>query len=119
MAQFSTSRNKLRKDNNDQYEVVLSGGGVSTYVPLGNLNAQADAFGKLRVTNSHTLFDSSFRYGDNDNKWNTKVTGTGSAVYQANQGLMDLTVSTASGDEVVRQSDKVFPYQRGKSLLVM
>lgn len=119
MAIYSTSRNKLRRDNDDQFEVVLTGGGLTTYLPVGNLNAQADAFGKLRVANPHTLFDSSFRYSDNDNKWNTKVIGTGSALYQANQGLVNLTVGTANGDEVIRQSDRVFPYQPGKSLLIM
>lgn len=121
MAQFSTLTNKLLNNNDTIYEVVMISGqsGPTIYVPSGNLNASSDAFGKLRISSPYTLFDSSFRYGDNDRKWNTKTTGTASAVYQFNEGLLDLTVGTADGDEVIRQTDKVFPYQPGKSLLIM
>jgi hypothetical protein len=121
MAQFSTLTNKLLNNNDTIYEVVMISGqsGPTIYVPSGNLNTSADAFGKLRIASPYTLFDSSFRYGDNDRKWNTKTTGTASAVYQFNEGLIDLTIGTADGDEVIRQTDKVFPYQPGKSLLIM
>lgn len=119
MVQYSTDRNAYLNNNDTIYEVVLTGGGVSGYIPKGNLNTQADAFGKLRIASPYTLFDSSFRYGDNDRKWNTKTNGTASAVYQFNEGLIDLTVDTADGDEIIRQTDKVFPYQPGKSLLIM
>ena len=97
----------------------MVGGGVSGYVPAGNLNTQADAFGKVRTADPYTLFDSSFRFGDNERKWNTKRFGTADAIYQTNQGLINLTVGGQTGDEVIRQTDKVFPYQPGKSLLVM
>jgi len=119
MAQFSISRNKILSNNDDNYEVVMSGGTVSGYIRKGNLNTQSDAFGKLRVSNPYTLFDSAFRYSDNNGKWNTKLLGTSEAIYQTNQGLVSLTVSGNQGDEVIRQTDKIFPYQPGKSLLVM
>jgi len=72
----------------------------------------------LRVSNPLTLFDSSHRYADN-NLWVNSITGTAAATFNANEGLMDLTVGSASGDEIIRETVKVFSYQPGKSLLVM
>lgn len=76
-----------------------------------------DAFGRLRVSNPLTLFDSSHRFSDND-LWNTSVATSGSATFNANQGLVDLAVTAASGSKVYRETKKVFGYQPGKSLLV-
>jgi hypothetical protein len=85
-------------------------------VTIGGTNL--DAFGRVRVSNPFTLFDSSHRYSDN-NLWSTDTTGTAAATFSADEGLVNLTVGSASGDEVVRETIKVFAYQPGKSLLVM
>ena len=77
-----------------------------------------DAFGRLRVSNPLTLFDSSHRYKDN-NLWSTSTASGGAAVFDANEGLVDLNVTTTSGSKVYRETTKVFSYQPGKSLLVM
>lgn len=119
MTQFDTKRNKFLENNNRIYEVFLNGGGVSAYVPKGNLNTQADAFGRQRISQPYTLFDSSFRFSDTERKWNTKTIGTASVAYQQNEGLVNCTIGTADGDEVIRQTDRVFPYQPGKSLLIL
>lgn len=78
----------------------------------------SDAFGRLRVSNPFTLFDSSHRYDDND-LWSSLNSTGGAEVFNANQGLVDLNVTAASGSSVVRETIKVFSYQPGKSLLVM
>lgn len=85
-------------------------------VALGGTNL--DAFGRLRVSNPETLFDSSHRYSDN-NLWADDITGTAAATFSADEGLVNLTVGSASGDEIIRETTKVFSYQPGKSLLVM
>jgi hypothetical protein len=77
-----------------------------------------DAFSRLRVSNPFTLFDSSHRFADNG-LWSTSTATSGSATFNAAQGLIDLTVTTASGSEVVRETTKVFSYQPGKSLLIL
>ena len=89
--------------------------------PRGTFGLSApnfDAFGRLRVSNPFTLFDSSFLYKDN-NKFDTYTTGAGQAVFNTNGSLMELSVSTGPHDEVLRQSYRVFPYQPGKSLQIM
>jgi hypothetical protein len=77
-----------------------------------------DAFGRLRVSEPFTLFDSSHRFDDNG-LWSTSTATGGAATFNAAQGLMDLDVTAASGSEVIRETTKVFSYQPGKSLLVL
>lgn len=91
------------------------GGGSSN---LLNTNPMLlDAFGRVRVSNPLTLFDSSHRYRDND-LWNTSTASGGTAVFSANEGLVNLNVNTTNGSQVLRETTKVFSYQPGKSLLV-
>jgi hypothetical protein len=77
-----------------------------------------DAFGRLRVSEPFTLFDSSHRFDDNG-LWSTATAVSGSATFDANEGLINLGVTAASGSEVVRETTKIFSYQPGKSLLVL
>jgi hypothetical protein len=77
-----------------------------------------DAFGRFRVSNPFTLFDSSHRYDDNG-LWSTGTATGGTATFNAAQGTVDLTVTAASGSDVIRETTKVFSYQPGKSLLVL
>jgi hypothetical protein len=77
-----------------------------------------DAFGRLRTSAPLTLFDSSHRFDDND-LWATETSTGGTAVFNSNQGLIDLNVTAASGSSVLRETIKVFAYQPGKSLLVL
>ena len=77
-----------------------------------------DAFGRLRVSNPYTLFESSHRYVDNG-EWVESTAAGGSSAFNADAGLIDMTVTTASGSQVLRETKKVFNYQPGKSLLAI
>ena len=82
-------------------------------------STSSDAFGRLRVSNPLTLFDSSHRYRDN-NLWSGLVVGTGSTVgFVTTQGLINIGIGTTAGCSVIRETTKVFAYQPGKSLLVL
>jgi hypothetical protein len=93
---------------------------VSTYpvvVTTAGTTA-SDAFGRGRISEPLTLFDSSHRYSDNG-LWST-ATGTGSdATFNADAGLVELNVPVTSGGFVKRETKKVFSYQPGKSLLIL
>jgi len=90
---------------------------ISPAISYAN-SANIDAFGRLRVSEPFTLFDSSHRFNDNE-LWSTATAVSGSATFDANEGLINLGVTAASGSEVVRETTKVFSYQPGKSLLVL
>ena len=77
-----------------------------------------DAFGRLRVSSPYTIFDSQNRYLK-DPQFDEALTGSGTATFLANESAVEMEVTAASGDEVVRQTKRVFPYQPGKSLLVL
>lgn len=87
----------------------------------GNVNLYGtalDAFGRIRVSQPFTLFDSSHHYADNG-LFDTATTGTGSTSHNANTSTVSMTVGTASGDQVIRETKRVFVYQPGKSLLIL
>lgn len=112
MAQFRTDTSKFLPDGKTIYEVAmlsnrLTASGTST-----------DAFGRLRVSNPLTLFDSFHRYQDNG-KFITSTSGTANTQYQTNESVVDMNVNTASGDKCYRESRRVFAYQPGKSLLIL
>jgi len=87
--------------------------------PVDVLPANADAFGRTRVSNPLTLFDSSHRYRDN-NLWDSLIVGTGSTVgFATTAGLVNMTVGVGSTDSIIRETTKVFSYQPGKSLLTL
>lgn len=90
---------------------------ISSEISFAN-TPNIDAFGRLRVSNPFTLFDSSHRYTDNS-LWATSTSTSGAAVFNAAQGLVDLNVTAASGSQVLRETVKVFSYQPGKSLLIL
>ena len=96
-------------------ELVRIAGSGNT-VSIGGTNT--DAFGRIRVSQPYTLFDSQNRYGI-DSQFSTSTAGSGAATHLPNEASVNMAVSTTSGDEVVRQTFRVFPYQPGKSLLLL
>lgn len=92
---------------------------VTGLVTVGGFAPSAtDAFGRQRMSQPYTLFDSSHRYADNG-LWTSALVNGGAVTFNPNQGLVDLTVTTAANSEVIRETTKVFPYQPGKSLQIM
>jgi hypothetical protein len=83
--------------------------------PGGSLT---DAFGRLRTSSPFTIFDSQYRYGDND-KWDTLTATNGSATHVTTENVMALAVTNESGSKVIRETRRVMPYQPGKSLLIL
>jgi len=94
------------------------GSNSSTPVNVAIGGTNTDAFGRLRVSQPYTLFDSSNRYAI-DNQFNTSTATGGSTTYLPNESSVSLSVTTSSGSEVVRQSYRSMPYQPGKGLLVL
>lgn len=83
-----------------------------------NANPATDAFGRLRISDSFTLFDSKFDNQDNQKFSNITASGATITHSQANSSMI-LGVTTTSGSKVYRESYRVMPYQPGKSLLTL
>jgi len=77
-----------------------------------------DAFGRLRVSQPTTLFDSQMQYDTQPLLWSQKLVGTASVTHRPLESAADFTLGTASGDSVIRQTRQYFRYQPGKSQYV-
>lgn len=99
--------------------VVASLEDAGVYNKAGNLHTSKDAFARLRVSNPHTLFDSSFIYSDDLNNWSIGISGNATSTYNQNESIIYMGTSTTDGDEVVRETRRVSSYQPGKSLLIL
>lgn len=115
---FTNRINTLGQKTSAQSTPVVLPSDQIVNVNIGANPMTTDAFGRQRVSNPLTLFDSSHRYNDNG-LWNTSTTSGGAAVFNINEGLVNLNVTTTSGSQVLRETTKVFAYQPGKSMLVL
>ena len=84
-------------------------------VSIGGNNV--DAFGRLRVSNPLTIFDSKNIMSQN-NLFDPSTANGGSVTYTANKSTVNLNVTEAAGSKTIRQSKRVMSYQPGKSLLI-
>ena len=91
--------------NTETQPVIITPGGTGT-----------DAFGRLRVSNPLTIFDSKNVMSKNT-LFDEALTGSGGVTYTANKSTVNLNVTEVLGDKVIRQSKRVMSYQPGKSLL--
>jgi hypothetical protein len=89
--------------------------GNGQLITIGGNNV--DAFGRLRVSEPLTIFDSKNIMSQNSLFAETTANG-GSVVYTANKSTVNLNVTEAASSKTVRQSKRVMSYQPGKSLLI-
>jgi hypothetical protein len=122
MAQWNKNNQDYLNQERSLFEVYMC---ADRYGNIGNCglggtgNTSGDAFGRMRISQPFTLFDSSHRYKDN-NLWDSLIVGTGSTVgFVTTQGLINIGIGTTAGCSVIRETTKVFSYQPGKSLLTL
>lgn len=118
MAQYRVDSNKFLADSTTMFEVVQIADKYGNLIGGANPSGMAvDAFGRMRVSNPLTLFESFHRYHDNG-KWNTSNSATANASLDVNASIMKLNVDTTSGAYAYRETNRVFAYQPGKSLQI-
>ena len=100
--------------NSDSNPIFVKGTSDSSFFnPI-----QSDAFGRLRVSEPYTLFDSFHRYQDNGLFSDSTASG-GTTSQNSNASTISMSVNTTNGSYVKRETNKVFAYQPGKSLQVL
>lgn len=77
-----------------------------------------DLFGRSKISQPFTLFDSQHRYKESGD-FSNATNGSGNVAHDANASLRTFTISSTSGDYVYSETKRVFPYQPGKSLQVL
>lgn len=80
----------------------------------------ADAFGRLRVANPTTLFDSKMLFDKNPLFWDETITdNSGNATSTHDTSDASVSMYVEATDTIIRQTKQRFNYQPGKSQLVV
>jgi hypothetical protein len=91
---------------------------VNDYIRTGQVSFKepaADAFGRIRVSEPHTIFEGKFLYDSGSVRWDYLTAGVGAGIgVIGTKSTLDLYVS-ASGSRTVTQTRRYMAYQPGKS----
>lgn len=119
MAQWNKNTQDYLNQERSLFEVFLQADRYgNVFDPLGQ-GFSGDLFGRLKVSNPYTLFDSSHRY-EQDGDFSDVIVGSGSTVgIITHQSSATLGIGTTAGCSFIRESKRVFSYQPGKSLQVL
>jgi hypothetical protein len=80
-----------------------------------NVNQNLDAFGRLRVSNTKTLFDSVQTYSLSPFFWDQITANGGTVTYVSNSNLARLTCTGTTNSRAVNQTHNYLGYQPAKS----
>jgi hypothetical protein len=75
-----------------------------------------DNVGKLEVSEVQNLFEADFEYGTQPMRWEQYVVNAATIVANSGLGGVTLSVTSASGDNAIRQTRPYIRYQPGKTL---
>ena len=119
MAQYRKDTYRFLGDNKTLFEVVMLADQYGNMIGPANPSGMAvDAFGRARVSEPFTLFDSFHRFQDNG-RIGQFTSGTANTVHDPNSSIIYCNIGTSVGDAVKRESTRVFAYQPGKSLQIL
>lgn len=100
-----------------------------SYIPFGGVTIdgevnvtqnenQYDAYGRMRVSNVTTLFESQLIYNKQERLWNEHLVGSATTTFLEAEGRLMYNVTATANDKVIRQSKVYTKAQLGKSHLV-
>ena len=119
MAQWNKNIQDYLNQERTLFEVFMQADRYGEiFDPVGQ-GFNGDLFGRVKVSNPFTIFDSSHVYSQ-DGDFDDVVLGAGSTVgFITAQSSATLGIGTTEGCSLVRESKRVFTYQPGKSLQVL
>lgn len=92
----------------------------SSTIQSSDVDAQLDGFGRKRVSEPFSLFESQLTLSKAEHLWDEQVIGVGaSSTHLPLKACVRLRVGTAAGEKAVRQSRQYMRYQPGKSQFIM
>lgn len=97
------------------HRVFVDGGSLALSEAITLPSAASDSFGRQRVSEPYTLFDSQLEYGLMPLYWESVTATGGTVTHLPNSSSARMRVTGTSGSSVVRQTKRYFRYQPGKS----
>jgi hypothetical protein len=119
MAQWNKINQDYLNQERSLFEVFMQADRYGEiFDPVGQ-GFNGDLFGRVKVSEPFTLFDSTHRYAQ-DGDFSDIVIGAGSTVgIITAQSTATLGIGTTAGCSIIRESKRVFSYQPGKALQVL
>jgi hypothetical protein len=103
----------------NRLDAILRGLVTTTVpIPISIGGTNTDAFGRLRVSQPYTLFDSQQRYAA-DTQFDTSTVNGASTTFLTNESSVQMSVAATTNSQAVRQTFRSMSYQPGKGLLVL
>jgi len=85
----------------------------TTFITESADSAQLGPFGRLKTTQTETLWDHKNVHSRYADLWEERIAGGGTITHLPNESAVALSVGTASGDYAVRQTRRYFAYASG------
>lgn len=119
MAQWNKTTQDYLNQERSLFEVFAQADRYGEiFDPVGQ-GFNGDLFGRVKVSQPFTLFDSTHRYSQ-DGDFSDVVLGAGSTVgIITTQSTATLGIGTTAGCSIIRESKRVFSYQPGKALQIL
>lgn len=118
MAQYRKDLNQYLNQEKTIFETVMIADRLGNVTGANPSGMAVDAFGRARMSQPLTLFDSFHRFQDNGKIGTSNSAGT-TVTHDANSSSIICSLGTANGQYVYRESSRVFAYQPGKSLQIL
>lgn len=119
MAQFNKNTHQFLGDGKSLFEVTMLADQYGNQISGANPTGMAvDAFGRQRMSQPFSLFDSFHRYQDNGLITTATSISGATVIHSENESSVICTLDTTSGSYIKRESSRVFAYQPGKSLQI-
>jgi len=118
MAQWNKNNQDYLNQERTLFEVYMQADKYGKiFDPVGQ-GFNGDLFGRIKVSNPFTIFDSTHRYSQ-DGDFDDVILGAGSTVgIITSQSTATLGIGTTARCSIIRESKRVFPYQPGKALQI-
>ena len=112
MAQWNKDTQAYRSQDTTNFEVMMLG---DHWGEQADFRPSFTSQNRLKTSPYQTVFFNTFQYGKETDIWDEEVTGTASAVHNANASNITMSVGSTAGDKVVRQTRAVMRYIPGRT----
>lgn len=92
---------------------------LNSPLPIDFLQRRIDAFGRLRVSNPTTIFESTFHIDKQPLLWTESTSGGATVIHNSNTSSVDIILPTTSGAKAIFQTKQYFAYHPGKSQFIL
>lgn len=107
---------QLRSNDGKLLSSVSYGEHRNLSVSVGE-GSQKDSLDRIRTSSITSLINAYHSASDHALLFTSSVTGTGTQTLNTDTASMDLTIGTASGDEIIRQTKRYLHYNPGRSYI--